>query len=42
MLADIAQERDIFELVEPLRIVEQDRIGRTVAEGQEPFVLSSR
>ena len=35
MLADIAQERDIFEAVQPLRIVEHDGVGRPVPEGQE-------
>ncbi len=37
MLADLAQEGDIFEPVEPLGIVEQDRVRRPVTEGQEAF-----
>src|SRR3546814_9124503 len=37
MLADRAQEGDVFERVEPLGIVEHHRIRWPVAEGQEPF-----
>ncbi len=35
MLAIVAQEREIFERVEPIGIVEHHRIGGAVAEGQE-------
>ena len=35
MRADVAQERDVVELVEPVVIVDHDRVGRPVAEGQE-------
>ncbi len=35
MPADLAQERDVFELAQPLVIVDHDRVGRPVAEGQE-------
>ena len=35
MTADVAQERDVFEPVEPIVIVDQDRVGRAVAERQE-------
>ena len=37
MLADVTQERDIFELVEPVGIVDHHRVGRAIAEGQEAF-----
>src|SRR3546814_14447358 len=37
MLADRAQEGDVFERVEPLGIVEHHRLRWPVAEGQEPF-----
>ena len=33
----IAQEGDVFELVEPLGIVELDGVGRAIAEGKEGF-----
>ena len=36
MLPHLAQERDVFEPVEPFGIVDHDRIGRPVAEGEEP------
>jgi hypothetical protein len=35
MPADVAQERDVGELVEPLGVVDHDRVGRPVAEGEE-------
>ncbi len=35
MPPNITQERHIFELAEPVVIVDQDRVGRAVAEGQE-------
>ena len=35
MRADVAQERDVVERVEPVGIVDHDRVGRAVAEGQE-------
>eukprot|EP01136_Pigoraptor_vietnamica_P003491 Opistho-1_new@32805 len=35
MPADVAQERDVFELVEPVGIVDHHRVGRAVAKGQE-------
>ena len=37
MLADVAQERDIFQAVQPFGIVEQTSVRRPVAEGQEAF-----
>ena len=35
MRADVAQEGDVVERVEPVGIVDHDRVGRAVAEGQE-------
>ena len=37
MPADLAQERDIFELAQPFVIVDQHRVARPVAKGQEPL-----
>ena len=37
MLTDITEERNIFERIEPFGIVEHYRIGRAVAESQEPL-----
>ncbi len=35
MPSHIAQQRDIGELVQPVGIVDHDRIGRAIAEGEE-------
>ena len=37
MPADVAQELEIVERVEPLGIVELDGVGRAIAEGKEGF-----
>ena len=37
MLADVAQEGDVFQRIEPFGIVEHDRVRRAVPEGQEAF-----
>ena len=41
MLPHFAQERDIAQLVQPFGIVDDDRIGGTIAKGQEPFEHAS-
>ena len=34
---DVAQELDVAERVEPVGVVDHHRVGRPVAEGQEPL-----